>query len=436
MLRGTAALRVYAKVTNLETSHRANGTAVRDGRGWLQTGFRADWGDTRRGFTLQGDAYGVRSQDRGLGGGGIPIGRAELSGVNLLGRWRRQFTRDSEFQLQGYVDHARRDESILFQPRSDLFDVELQHGVTAGINRVVWGAGYRHGSDDVKDGFLVGFRPTSRSLEWMHVYGQDSLQLHRMLELRVGMKLERNGYTGWEYQPNMRLAWKQAADRLLWGAVSRSVRAPARFDRDVIRPLGGVFGGPDFVSEVATVYQVGYRAQTAGMLTWSATAYLHDWDRLRSATAPPVFFENKIEGPAYGTELWATWQVLRAWRISSGANVLRKDLRLKPDSTDLVGVSNPQLSNDPDYQWMLRSFATLWARHELDAAVRRVDSLPNPAVPAYTAIDARYAWRVRDGFELSVLGENLFDQSHPEFNAAPGRAEIERGILVQARWTR
>jgi iron complex outermembrane receptor protein len=57
-------------------------------------------------------------------------------------------------------------------------------------------------------------------------------------------------------------------------------------------------------------------------------------------------------------------------------------------------------------------------------------------VPAYTAIDARYAWRVRDGFELSVVGENLFDQSHPEFNAAPGRAEIERSIFVQARWAR
>ena len=436
LLDGHTALRVYAKVSNLETTHRANATAVRDGRGWLQTGFRADWGDTRRGFTLQGDAYGVRSQDRGIAGGGVPIGRIELSGFNLIGRWRRPFTAESQLQIQGYVDHAQRDERVLFQPRSDLFDVELQHEVAVGINRVVWGAGYRHGRDEVEDGFLVGFRPTSRSLDWMHVYGQDSLQLHRTLELRVGIKLERNDYTGWEYQPNTRLAWTPGTDHLLWGAVSRAVRAPARFDRDVIRPLGGIFGGPDFVSEVANVYQAGYRAQAAGMLTWSATAYLHDWDRLRSATAPPVFIENKIEGPAYGTELWATWQLHRAWRISSGATVLRKDLRLKPDSTDTVGVRNPQLSNDPDYQWILRSFFTLRASHELDAAVRRVDSLPNPAVPAYTAIDARYAWRVRDGFELSVVGENLFDRSHPEFNAAPGRAEIERGIFVQARWAR
>jgi iron complex outermembrane receptor protein len=428
--------RMYGKVTNFEHDWRADGNPVRDGRAWFQAGFRTDWGDARDGFTLQGDAYRVRSEDRGLGAGGIAIGRAELSGLNVLANWVRRLSGSSEFRLQGYFDHARREERILFQPESNLLDVEFQHGMSHGAHRLVWGSGYRHGRDDVQDGFLVGFRPTQRAQDWVNLYVQDDVRLSEKLELTAGVRLDRNDYTGWEYQPDARLAWKPSAERLVWGAVSRAVRAPARFDRDVIRPLGGVFGGPTFASEVANVIQIGYRARTASVLTWSATAFRHEWDNLRSATAPPVFFENKIEGPAYGLEGWATWQILSEWRFSGGLTLLRKDLRLEPDSTDLLGSRNPQLSNDPREQWMLRSSLTPWTNHDIDATVRRVGELPNPVVPAYTAVDVRYAWRARPDLEVSLVGQNLFDRRHPEFNALPGRSEFERGVFLRASWWR
>jgi hypothetical protein len=73
---------------------------------------------------------------------------------------------------------------------------------------------------------------------------------------------------------------------------------------------------------------------------------------------------------------------------------------------------------------------------DLDAMIRRVGRLPHPIVPAYTAVDVRYAWRVRPDVEVSLVGQNLFDRSHPEFNASPGRAEFERGIFLRARWSR
>jgi iron complex outermembrane receptor protein len=428
-------IRVYGKATHFERDRRADGNPVRDGRDWLQAGLRADWGDPRSSFTLQGDAYRVRSEDRGSAAG-IEIGRAELSGANLLAQWTRQLAEGSELRLQAYVDHAERRERILFQPKADLFDVELQHGVSRGAHRLVWGAGYRYGRDRVEDGFLVGFRPMARALSWTNVYVQDDIRLSDTLKVTAGIRLDRNDYSGWEYQPDVRLAWQPSSQRLVWGAVSRAVRAPARFDRDVIRPLGGVFGGPSFVSEVARVIQAGYRAQTRGVLTWSVTAFRHDWDRLRSATAPPVFFENKIYGPTYGLEGWASWQVLGAWRLSGGVTALRKDLRLRPDSTDRLGPSNPQLSNDPARQWMLRSALNIRPSHELDAVIRHVGELPNPRVPAYAAVDVRYGWRVRPDLEVSVLGQNLFDRSHPEFNALPGRAEFERGVFLQASWSR
>jgi iron complex outermembrane receptor protein len=288
----------------------------------------------------------------------------------------------------------------------------------------------------VEDGFLVGFRPTRRTLDWTNVYVQDDIRLSRTLIITAGLRLDRNDYTGWEYQPDARVAWRASAEQLVWGAVSRAVRVPARFDRDVIRPQGGVFGGPDFVSEVANVIQVGYRARTASVLTWSVTAFHHQWDKLRSATAPPVFFENRIEGPAYGVEGWASWQVLRPWRLSGGLAALRKDLRLEPGSTDPQGPQNPQLSNDPNQQWLLRSSFNPGSDHELDTIVRHVGALPNPSVPAYTAVDVRYAWRVRPDLEWSVLGQNLFDRRHGEFNPPASRREFERGVSLGVRWSR
>jgi iron complex outermembrane receptor protein len=338
--------------------------------------------------------------------------------------------------IQAYVDHAHRDESVLFQPVSTLFDVEVQHGLTRGAHRLVVGTGYRRSSDEVRDGFLVGFRPTGRDLNWANAYAQDTVSIGRDVQATLGLKLERNDYTGWEYQPNLRLSWTPSPERLLWGAISRAVRAPARFDRDVIRPLGGVLGGPDFVSEMATVFQLGYRTRTAGILNWSVTTYLHDWDKLRSGTVAPVVFENRVEGLVFGLTTWGSWQVLPRWRVTIGATVLQKDLRVKPGSVGVAPVSIAQLGNDPDSQWAVRSSITPARRHEFDAMVRRIGALPDPAVPAYTAVDARYAWRARPDLELWVTGTNLFDASHPEFGALPGRSEFERGVHAGVTWSR
>lgn len=142
-----------------------------DGRRWLPGGFRADWLGAKVGVTIQGDIYDGRSEDRGSVAG-FALGRVELSGLNLLTRWNRRVGETSEVRLQGYFDHAARREAVLFQPTTDLFDADAQIQTSLGRVRIVGGAGFRHGRDDVDDGILVGFRPQGRSLDWMNVYAQ------------------------------------------------------------------------------------------------------------------------------------------------------------------------------------------------------------------------------------------------------------------------
>src|SRR5690606_5835392 len=140
--------------------------------------------------------------------------------------------------------------------------------------------------------------------------------------------------------------------------------------------------------------------------------------------------ENMIEGNIEGIEAWATWQPLDQWSLSGGYTALRQDLEVKPGSEDPVGPS--ALGNDPDYQWMLRSSHNIGETHELDIMLRRVNELPQPQVPAYTAVDINYSWHFRL-VVLSLAVQNVFG-SHAESGGADNRSEYPRGAYLRLRW--
>jgi iron complex outermembrane receptor protein len=427
--------RVFAKAAAFDNTERANGTALLDEWDRSLVGFRGDLDLAQGSLSLQGNAFESRSQDRG-GAPPLRVGRLDSTGVNVLARWTRRLPDGADLSVQTYFDHSDRDDFVLFSPEADVFDVEVQHSVPFGAHKLLWGGGYRSAQDDVANGFLFGFVPPSRELEWANLFVQTELALAEKLNLTLGLKLEDNDYTGTESLPTVRLAWNVSPTQLLWTGLSRAVRAPSRLDRDVILPppLGFVIrGGPYFVSEVADVVEVGYRAQAGKNATFSATAFHYDWDKLRSGQLPPAFVENMIAGKVYGVEAWATWQAAERWRLSGGLATLQHDLAVKPGSLDPVGPS--ALGNDPNYQLLVRAAHNFGSRHELDVALRRVDDLPNPVVPAYTAVDVNYSWLLRRDLTLSLRVQNLFDRAHPESGNAVDRSEIERGAFLKIQWT-
>jgi iron complex outermembrane receptor protein len=52
-------------------------------------------------------------------------------------------------------------------------------------------------------------------------------------------------------------------------------------------------------------------------------------------------------------------------------------------------------------------------------------------VPAYTAVDARFGWRLQPNLELSLTGLNLLDADHAEYGPIATRSRIPRSIFVQ-----
>ncbi len=433
---GKVSYRAYGRVFDVFNTRTADGTTLSDGWSKGQVGFRADWGTTANGFTLQGDGY-RGSLDQ------VTDQNSHISGANLLGRWNRDLAGWGSLQVQANVDQTERDIPGVFAEHLNIFDFEFQHGLNAiGRHRLTWGGGYRYGYDHVSNSAVLAFLPANQRMRWANVFAQDEIALQENLRLTLGAKLENNYYTGTEPLPSARLAWKLQPQRLVWGAVSRALRAPSRIDRDLFTivqlPAGltPLNGGPDFVSEVVKVFEIGYRDQPLPQATYSISLFHNIYDKLRSVEPAPggsVVLGNKMEGTGDGLQAWGSYQAARSWRLSAGAFFLRQRLRLKPDSGDTLGVS--AAGNDPAHQWLLRSSLDLPNRTELDIGVRRVGALPSPSVPAYTAVDVRYAWRLLRELELALVGQNLFASSHAEFGNAATRSEMARGAYAKLRWT-
>jgi len=428
------AFRVYGKISDRDHTSRANGTSVPDSWDSGQAGFRADWGTAAGAFTLQGDAYrGTIDQ--------ATAGDIRISGGNLLARWARQLAGGDRVQVQTYFDNTAREIPGTFEERLNIFDVEFQHALRAGSQHsVIWGGGYRRADDHVSNTAAIAFLPADRNLRWGNLFVQDEIALRGdQLRLTLGTKAQSNPYTRTEFLPSARIAWKPDASRLVWSALSRAVRAPARLDRELFVPGQPPFfvlaGGPDFRSEISNVLELGYRAQPSRRASYSVTLFHSVHDHLRSLEPGPAgpVIGNEMEGKTTGIEAWGSLQVAERWRLSAGLLVLDQNLRLKPGSGDTMGVA--AAGNDPKHQWSLRSSLDLPGRQEFDVMLRHVGPLPSPAVPGYTALDARYAWHFERGLEVALIAQNLFDRSHPEFGAAATRSEIERGLFLKLRWS-
>jgi hypothetical protein len=84
---------------------------------------------------------------------------------------------------------------------------------------------------------------------------------------------------------------------------------------------------------------------------------------------------------------------------------------------------------------LIQSIMDLPAHFQLDLVGRYVDPLHNPHVPSYAIFDARFAWCYKGNLEFSIVGQNFWDNQHPEFGQVATRQEIPRSIFGKiARW--
>lgn len=449
--------RVYGKYYDREAGVFANGGDAADASRMGQGGFRIDSQLSERNtLTMQGDLYGG-AQD-------LPArDETRTSGGNVLGRWTQVSEDNSDMSLQVYYDYTHLVEyvpaltinSITFAPsgtfRDNLstYDIDFQQRLRPGeVNRWTWGLGYRNTDDEATNAPALAVLPPSLNHNLYSGFLQDEIRLRNNLSLTLGTKIEHNDYTGFEFEPSARLQWTLSQDAMLWAAVSRAVRTPSRVDRDLSEAtpprLVLLQGSSQFSSETVIAYELGYRAQFSSTFAMSAAVFYNDYDDLRSTSVTPVtllpfYFANNLRGKTQGVELTGTYQALAWWRLHAGYNFLHEEIRIKPGAIDLNNALNE--TADPKHQASLRSSMDLPGQLELNVNLRWVDELHNNSgpvvgtVPSYFEADVRIGWQPVKKLEVSVLGQNLIHDHHPEYGfPSPTRAEISRSVAGKVTW--
>lgn len=435
------ALRVYVQGADHEATLSSTGAAD-DYDAWrsVQTGFRGDWGTGATGdFTLQGDMFNAHYRKN-----------PELvnDAFNLLARWSRDLTPDSQLWIRAYHDFSRTEITGSNREITHSSDLEFQYRLKLTDDQeLLWGADYRLQEDSISNTAGFTIQPANVDFGLLSFFAQHEVSFARdKLRLTTGLRLERNHYSGWEYMPSLRLAWP-GPERLVWLGASRAVRIPSRFDADYYAPATPpyslVAGGPDFKAEVVNAYELGWRAQPASSLSLTVTAYYHDYHDLRSLepSGPailPITIGNGVAGRSHGIEAFADWDVTPWWRLRAGGFVMHQETWLTAGSGDLErGLGELSF---PGYQAQLRNTLRIGKKVTFWTALRHVASVPvyengqYGRVPAYTELDATLTWAARPSLDFSLGGRNLLDAAHPEIGAFAEQRQVRRSVEAGVRF--
>ena len=464
--------RLYGKGFNRGPEYHSDGQNFDRWRA-AQGGFRVDWTkSTRDSFTFQGDIYDeVAGESVQLVSYTPPFsqivnGNADLSGGNIMGRWKRVLGEGNDLQIQAYYDRTNRHEPN-FGDLRNTFDIDfLQRFNWRSRQKISWGLGLRISEgDELQLVSGLTFNPSEKTDQLYTAFLQDEISLvPDRLTLEVGTKLLHTDFTGAELEPSVRLLWNPTPTQTFWAAFTRAVRTPSDSERDF--NLSG-FGGtapnglplfarfnanPNFQSEKLNGYELGYRRLVGKATYVDVTGFHNSYDDLFSEeiTGPafiennpapphvliPAQFRNGLFGSTSGVEIAPEWKPTSYWRLRGSYSFLQMDLKKKADSLD-VGTPPIIEGSSPRHQLLVQSGFDLPKRVTLDLSFRYISALPGQMVPAYSTGDIHVGWRISQQIQLSIVGLDLMQPHHFEFGSDPGPlVGIKRSYYAKLTWNR
>lgn len=416
------AFRIHATALRRGETRFSDGAGRDDAWSGFETGFRTDLSSGANAITLQGDYF----RHKGLLD-------AKIAGGNILARWKRPFSGFLTAEVQTYYDVIDRNE-FFSNDYIETFDADGKLIAEFRSHTLVAGAGYRTVTDrfETPAGSLFFVDPSEDTFSISNFFIHDDIAVRDDLTASVGLKYEYSTFTGGQWLPSIRVAWRPTTRHLLWSGVSRAVRTPTHIDRN-LNATGLLDPAKNFGAEEVVAYEAGYRGRPVDNASLSVSLYFNDYDDLRILTLADgrLRFGNAMRGYGYGAEIWGEAELRPWWTLKAGVNFMEKRLTLEQGA--LPAALDQHQGNDPDFQIQLRSQMNLSDRWELDLALRAVDDLENPAISGYLEADARVAWRLADGLALSLSGRNLFDAHHPETAPAASRGEVRRSVHLGLR---
>ena len=439
-------------------------------------GLRGDWqaGDGAR-WTLLGETHRTRADDR-LDYTRYSIQPAQFdidqrnTGTHLLLRHEQPMPDAGQVDWQFSAETTALNLQTLIRESRQTYAGEFQRRLPLGRHELTWGASYRYSHDriDVTSPTIFGANAFNRPhRDWRNasVFVHDDYELvPGEWRLSGGLRLDQDSWSGLQTQPDIRLVWTPDSAATVWSSLSRVTRTPSRLELDVPFKFSETPVVAPFVPAVSTVriapepgalhpekvtaFELGFRQRVTEQLSIDMSVFVSDYTDMVSLVmlAPQVVSphlvnalftnNNAARARTHGFELAADWRVTPMWRVQS--HYSRLYLRSPRLSEPAAAAAQDEWEGRvPRHRASLHSSWMLPRGNQFDVWLKHTSRLNSPAVPAVTVLDIRYAWRVRPGFELSLVGQNLLKARHQEFvsDYVPiVQTDIGRSLTLKGTW--
>jgi iron complex outermembrane receptor protein len=331
-----------------------------------------------------------------------------------------------------------------------------------GAHEITVGGGYRLTRENTGNTDTLSFNPSVTTANLFNAFAQDKIALvPDRLFLTLGSKVEHNDDTGIEFEPNARLQWFPDDRQTIWLAASKAVRTPSPLERNIdlnaaVFPPStlpfpteyNLFANGGFQSERLIAYEGGYRNQITSSVSADAAVFYNDYNGISAqelvgvsvvpnlVTPQYILFQtrqsNLMTAETYGAEFALEWSVTDDWKLSGNYSLLKMALHLDNDFTNLQAEED----QSPQQMASVRSYWNINKNLSLDTSAYYVDRLKAFDVPSYVRLDANLGWRIGQGLKFNLVGQNLLDGSHREYNSAAdlNAEEVPRTFFGKITW--
>lgn len=385
------------------------------------------------------------------------FGREGVIG-SLQGNWSHHTDSGHDWQLNMAFTQTDWQLAVNQMSRSHSA-VDFQHSLPDFFgHHLLWGLNYQIIADRFDNSLTLGFEPEHFTQHNIGVFLQDQIDLLDDLQLTLGNRVEHFTYTGWESEPNARLMWTPNKQHSLWAAASRAVVLPNRAQHSIrlLKTIPGTntffqaTANPDMLTENLLAFELGWRWQVSRNLDVDTALFYNIYDRMQGTKFTGATIDDPIPGTleatvgnyrqvkSYGLELALNYRVTHDWRLQTSYTANQFDVNYDPNSHWFRDQLTEPHAN-PQQSLSLRSLFNLTNEIELDAWGRYVDRIyvDHRGIPAYFSLDLRLGWHPLKELELSLSGQNLLDNQHPEFSDIlyiPVASQIQRNYLAQINW--
>jgi iron complex outermembrane recepter protein len=422
-----------------------------------QGGTRFDWNLSGKDIlTFDGEGYSGRVRDvvsvfSPTAPPAVQPVATVVKGGHVLVDWKHTHSERSSTEVLGFCDWTDR-VAVMYAGDRATCNAEVQHDYAFSSRQALTlGGGVMSTSDTWPATFTISLPPAlRRDTTYSSFVQYDASLVPDKLRLIAGSKFEHNDYTGFEYQPQVRVVWTPDSSNTLWASWSRAVRTPADLEEGLLERISEVGdapptfltveGHPGLESEILHASELGYRYDWGQKFTLDASIYYNSYSRLLGLAAPggpvvnssplyvdlPINVYNAGAGQTHGLELSLNYAPIRRWTLSTAVTELR--------GTSVANAGYPAVTANPLHQINVQSRFDLTRYLNFDSAYYYYDAIRN-VLPVVNRVDVGLSTKSIRGFTYSVWGRNLQQDRHVEaIPQALLSGEIQRAVVFKVTW--